>query len=324
VSPRTATADDEHVTFLDAGPETIFAVLTMPVSAPLGIGVIILPGGGVPLTTGRNRMSVRICRDLSSMGFHALRLDYHGAGESTGSIRQLRLDQPFVRDVEAAMSFMRLQGVERFVLVGSCFGARTALAAAAEFSEVAGIAMISCPVRDFEMGQPHSVLAAERRSIWRYLARSLHPVWLRRLTTRQGRATYMRFGKAKLRSIFRRLSSHESGGERDVSRVSPRYLDQLRSVIGRGLPILLIYGDDEYLYEDFLRAQDSELGTMLNEASEYITKDVLEGSVHGFTRVKVQEEVHDRVRAWLSRFDAPRAAEYARTRQDRLGASHRS
>src|SRR5205823_11499929 len=68
VTRSLATAENEHPTFLEAGSETIFAVLTTPATDPLGIGVILLPGGGVPLTTGRNRMSVRICRDVASMG----------------------------------------------------------------------------------------------------------------------------------------------------------------------------------------------------------------------------------------------------------------
>ena len=113
MSRLPATADDETVTFLEAGAETILAVATNPTAEPLGVGVVVLPGGGAPLTTGRNRFAVRLCRDLASSGFHTIRLDYHGAGESTGSISRLRLDQPFVEDAEAAIRFLRLQGIDR-------------------------------------------------------------------------------------------------------------------------------------------------------------------------------------------------------------------
>ena len=79
-----ATAEDETVTFLEAGAETILAVATNPTAEPLGVGVVILPGGGAPLTTGRNRFAVRLCRDLASSGFHTIRLGLSRSGREHG------------------------------------------------------------------------------------------------------------------------------------------------------------------------------------------------------------------------------------------------
>jgi pimeloyl-ACP methyl ester carboxylesterase len=227
--PLLATADDETVTFLEAGEETILAVATNPVAEPLGVGIVVLPGGGAPVTTGRNRFAVRLCRDLASIGFHTIRLDYHGAGESTGSISRLRLDRPFVEDARAAMGFLRLQGIERIVLVGSCFGARTALAAAMASPDVIAVALVSCPVRDFEMGQQAAILAAERRSAWAYLAKGLHPKTLLQLTRREIRSTYWRHAKAKARHMRRRRSPEAA--EKAVTGVSPGFLAGVRDLV---------------------------------------------------------------------------------------------
>jgi pimeloyl-ACP methyl ester carboxylesterase len=302
MSPRAATADDETITFLEAGPETILAVLTAPGAEPLKVGVIFLPGGGAPLTTGRNRFAVRLSRDVAPLGFHAIRLDYHGAGESTGSIRHFRLDRPFIDDASAAMSILRLQGVEHFVLVGSCFGSRTALAVAAAFPEVIAVAMVSCPVRDFEMGQHTSVLAAERRSIWAYVAKGLHPRMLGRLTKRSWRATYRRHAMAKLRTMVPGKRSSERGTQ-GITGVSDRFLGDMRDLVERKVPMLLIYGDDEYLFDDFQRAHHGELGDLLASAGDRVTMRVLEGSVHGFTRVDVQDAVLSVIVEWLRRLE---------------------
>ena len=300
MSSSPATAHDETVTFLEAGAETILAVATNPTAEPLGVGVVVLPGGGAPLTTGRNRFAVRLCRDLASSGFHTIRLDYHGAGESTGSISRLRLDQPFVEDTEAAIRFLRLQGIDRIIIIGSCFGARTALATAASSPEVIAVALVSCPVRDFEMGQQTAVLAAERRSVWAYLARGLRPHSLRQLTKREVRSTYWRHAKAKVRHIRASRSPGDPGG-RNHAGVSARFLGQIQDLAARAAPVYLIYGNEEYLYDDFQRAQRGALGDLLASMEARATITVLDGAVHAFTNVKLQDAVRDLIVAWTRR-----------------------
>ena len=302
MSPPIVTADDETVTFLEAGAETIVAVATQPVENALGVGVIILPGGGVPLTTGRNRFAVRLCRSLAAAGFHALRLDYHGAGDSTGSIRRPSLHRPFVEDTQAAMRFLRLQGIERCLLVGSCFGARTALAVAASTPDVVALALISTPLHGLEMGQQGSVLAAERHSVWAYLAKGLRPRTLGRLTKHEWRATYLRYGRAKLRTMRRGTRTPVAAGSQGggTTGVSRRFLAEIRALADRSAPILLVYGSDEHQYDDFRRARRGELGDLL-AANPHVTETVLDGSVHGFTNVDLQDTLLNVVVEWARR-----------------------
>jgi pimeloyl-ACP methyl ester carboxylesterase len=292
-----ATAGREEATFLEAGDETIVAVLNSPTTDARGVGVVFLPGGGAPTTTGRNRFAVRLCRLAAAAGFHAVRIDYHGAGESTGAIHRLRLDQPFVADTEAAISLLEAQGVDRIVLVGSCFGARTAASAAVLHPDVVALALISPPVRDFEMGQHSSVLAAERRSVWAYLAKGLHPRSLARLTSRQWRSTYRRHAGAKWRQITRKKADRPNDTDDDGRLVSRRFLQELRDLVDRGAELLLLYGSDEYLYEDFEQARAGRLGRVLERSGATI--EVLPGSVHGFTRLAAQDDVLASVMRWL-------------------------
>src|SRR5439155_658117 len=81
--------------FLPSRGEHIFGVWTRPTTAPNGIAAILLVGGIYGLSIGRNRLSVRLARTLASCGYHVMRLDLHGSGESTGEVRDL-LDLTFL------------------------------------------------------------------------------------------------------------------------------------------------------------------------------------------------------------------------------------
>jgi pimeloyl-ACP methyl ester carboxylesterase len=140
------TTSQETPVFFPAGQETLFGILTSPTVEAIGSAVIFLPTGGLLPSPNRNRLAVRFCRRLASEGYHAMRFDYRGVGESTGVARHLRLDEPFVDDVEGAIRWIQGQGIGKYVLVGSCFGARTALAWARRANGVQGIVLISAPV----------------------------------------------------------------------------------------------------------------------------------------------------------------------------------
>src|SRR5688572_5780835 len=99
---REATTADEILAFIPAEDAQLFGVLTQPTVEPNGLCVIILLGGIFNLSVNRNRLTVRIARRLASQGYHVLRLDQHGVGESSGTVTESRLDKPWVEDVTAA------------------------------------------------------------------------------------------------------------------------------------------------------------------------------------------------------------------------------
>ena len=88
-----AGAGEESPVFFKAANHQLFGILTEPTGDPLGTVVIPLSGGGTPLSTNRNRFSVRLCREVARLGFHALRFDYHGIGESEGQVAPFELRQ---------------------------------------------------------------------------------------------------------------------------------------------------------------------------------------------------------------------------------------
>jgi pimeloyl-ACP methyl ester carboxylesterase len=287
-----ATTSTEFPVFFDTSDATLLGILTTPVGPRRNIAVIILPGGGTPLATNVNRFSVRFCRMLAAEGFHAFRFDYHGVGESTGDPNGFHLAAPFVADVEGAMRAIEADGVERIVIVGSCFGARTALSAAAKNPSVIGLALICLPIRDFEMGERVATRMAGTLSAWDYLKRALRPRTLRRLVHQSHRTVYWQIGLERLR----RARSSSSRSLQARYHVSPNVLESLHIVEARKVRTLLIYGEeDDFLTE--LQAQSTTFRFL--DDSDVLTTRVLPGKLHGFPSVGGQEAVLHEVLASL-------------------------
>lgn len=137
----------ERAVYFPAGRDDLFGILSSPPSGePSDLAVVILgeavPGG----MRGQNAVLVRLARAVARAGLVSFRFDYHGVGESTGATPVARRDAPFLEDVDAAFDWLRTQGSRRFLVVGSCFGAQTALLAVPGRPEIRGVGLLSCLV----------------------------------------------------------------------------------------------------------------------------------------------------------------------------------
>jgi pimeloyl-ACP methyl ester carboxylesterase len=299
-----ATAADERPIFLAAAGETIFAVHTRPGSESHGtygsgaVGVILLQGGSWTPSPGRNRLWVDLARDLAGWGCHALRLDYRGVGESSGHIDNYNLDTPFVEEVVAAADYLRGEGIDRLVLLGTCFGARTAMAAASEVKGLVGVGLFPAPVREFQMGHrmaslPFSWLARRALST-RAVTGLLDP---------KKRQAYLRIVRKKLdRALHRARRRTSPGTDRPAGRfqwVSPLFVEQLAGLVARRNHVLLVFGDDDDFYQDFLKGRTGPLGAVLDRGGSRVQVVEVEGRVHGLTSVEVQCRVREVVERWF-------------------------
>lgn len=311
-----ASGYEEAPVFVDTVNGAIFGIVTRPRRGQGATAVIVLPGGGTPLTTNRNRVSVRLCRSLASLGYTAFRMDYHGAGESSGTVDRFHLGHPFVDDVKAAVAFLKGSGVERFVLLGStCFGSRTALATAAELEEVEEVVALATPLRDFGMGERHSLNAAMRRSLVRYVLEAFRPRTIRGLFDKRSRRLYANHARAKLRLVGDRIARRAPWSKRSsdsASGVSPGFTQALERLVERRVPMLFVYGSDEDYYREFLAASDDELAGIRARAGSLIRVVTIPGRVHGLASISVQDAVVELILDWAKRrgdsADPPRTA----------------
>ncbi len=143
-----------------------------------------------------HRAARQLATQLSRAGLPTLRFDYLGTGDSSGRLREARLDR-WVRDVRLAVDELRQRtGVERVCLIGIRLGAALALRAAVGRDDVEALALWDPVIR----GQ--SYLDEMRRDTRRML-RVAH---VRRGTRKRGQSELVGFAVApELEDDLRRL-----------------------------------------------------------------------------------------------------------------------
>jgi pimeloyl-ACP methyl ester carboxylesterase len=282
--------------YFPAGGNMLFGVLTEP-KAGGDSAVIVLGGGMTPSTsTGRNRIFVTLARHVASLGYQAFRFDYHGVGESTGE-STIRLDRPFVDDLGGAVKTLADRGIERYALIGSCFGARTALAAGGTLPAIRGAVLLAPPLRDFALSERRT----EAWTLRDYLGAIVHP---RRLVGGDERVTlhrYVRFIRSGALVAFRRMRALITRKSEEHPWVSRHFLEGVTSLIDRRIPMLFVYGTLDESYPDFEEARKGRLGRILDEAGASVEIAVLPGQVHGFTQTETQSEIIRIVGSWIHR-----------------------
>jgi pimeloyl-ACP methyl ester carboxylesterase len=280
----TAGALREAPVFIPAGDETIFGVLTSPSHGDGDVAVVVLGGGFTPSTsTGRNRVFVSMCRQLADGSFPAFRFDYHGLGESTGPIEDIRLDKPHVEDLRAVIAWMTDLDLRRFILVGSCFGARTALCLAPEIDGLAGVVLLGTPLRDYGISERKT----EGWGVRNYLVALVRPQMLLGGSERLSARRYLHFLKSGVKVVIRRVRERLGAAER-FSWVSPQLIEPLVSLGEKGVPVTFVYGTEDDAFKDFEDASAGRLGELLKRFSASTRVVTLPGRVHGFTEIEAQ------------------------------------
>lgn len=296
------TTDQETAAFVAVGDDAVLAVLTRPPGAARGTAVVILPGGWTGTGTGRNRLLVRLARQLAADGFHAVRFDYRGVGDSTGrDVVRWRLDRLFVDDLEAVLRWTYRHAGQRCVVGGVCFGARTALSVAARDPRVHGLVLISVPAHLAVGAEGALGHLANRLSTWEIVRRGLRPSVLRNALHPDVRRTYLRAGGAKIRALTARGVDAVGNG----STVDPDLVPELEAVLARGVPVLMMYGTEDAEYRAFQEQRQGRLGEVLDQAADLVDLRVLPGQLHAFSRLEVQDTVLETVREWVLRHGGP-------------------
>ncbi len=297
----TATSSERPV-FFPAGPDTLFGVLTAPVSQSNGLCVVMLHGGGYTVSSHLNGTTARLCRDLAALGYHSFRFTYHGVENSTGRLEEARLDEPFTADLTGAVEWLAEAGLDRLVLVGSCFGARTALSFAEHHPSVAALVLEAPSPIDMSRSDGTARRLAMEVGLGGYLQRAARAVISGKAFDARRLRRYLRFARFKLLSILRRLTGRwGKTGRPDPFGPSRRFLRPLEQLVGRRVPVFFLYGTRDWFGIQFGKALGGELGELVDGSDGLIESVQIEGNVHGLTTVVTQEKVRTLVVEWLAR-----------------------
>ena len=149
---------EKPVTFLNKNGKKLFGIIHIPENRDPRhnkIGINLL-NPGIKYRVAPNRLNVKLARKLCELGYHVLRFDPEGIGDSEGELPAGILVADiwekiqtglFVPDTIAANDFLsNTYGIERLILIGNCGGAITALLASEEDRRVDSLALIDVPV----------------------------------------------------------------------------------------------------------------------------------------------------------------------------------
>ena len=136
----------ERALTFECGGETLVGILAEPAS-PAEVGALIIVGGP-QYRAGSHRQFVLLSRQLAAGGVAAMRFDYRGMGDSTGSPASFN---DVVEDIAAAIDKMRAShpSLKQIVLCGLCDAASASLIywQATRDTRVAGMVLLNPWVR---------------------------------------------------------------------------------------------------------------------------------------------------------------------------------
>ncbi len=291
-----ATSRDESRVFIPCGDELLSAVFTRPTVEANGMAVIFYAGRWSVTSIGRSRLFVDVARRLAGLGYHCLRLDYLGLGESTGTERPWRLERPFQEEPDAAVRWLGQQGLADIVVMGTCGGARLALDSTRRIGRLVGAALLSPPVRDYQKGDRTATLPATE-----FVKRAASRRVLAGLRDPRVRRRYAFHLREKLKRMLGRPgASGGAAGAGEFQWVTPNILDPLQELAQRGVPVLFFFGAEDAAYEEFTRGRSGRLGKILEKAGRLIEVVVVDGKFHGLPQSDVARLSGDAIVRWLA------------------------
>jgi len=256
------------------------------------VAVVFLHGGAAN-SIGRSRLYVHLARQLAGMGYHSLRVDLLGVGESTGPEPSWRLAELATHEPLAVVDWLRGQGLSKYVLAGSCWGARSALASAPAFDGLQGMVLFEPPVRDIEKGQVTASLPGSQ-----FVRRAFTKRVLAGLRDPDRRKRYQRHVVVKARRLLHR-SRRPDQARADRGFEARSFIGPLTVLVERGVPTLLFYGEQDRAYEEFTNPAAERLTELLERAGDLVEIILTPGKFHGLGQAEVQRITTEGLEAWL-------------------------
>lgn len=293
---------DEPVLFPEPD-NTYFGILSVPTSDNATKTAVVLLSGtfGGTTTIGRNRIWVRMARRLAREGHPVLRFDYAGLGDSVGEMVCYELETPAVPELSAAFDLLASRGATEIIVVGTCYGSRTALVGSAGDPRVRGVYLLAPPVRSGRKGTGGADHLAQQHGSAVLAMNALKPRNIRKLVQdKRSRASAMRIMERKAHSIAQRLRPDEEPPAEPSRDAAPDFHRPLRRLLTDGVPVHLLFGTDDFFWAQFQDATEGRLGDDIARFSDLLTVETVPGAVRGFLSLRVQDIAIDSVAAWIA------------------------
>ena len=283
-----------------------------------GVCVLLLPPG-IKGRVGPHRLYLKIAERFVAMGFHVLRFDFYGLGDSEGEIDERLLSDMYntiqsgryVDDTIAAMDWMKTNcKVERFVGSGLCGGSISALLTAARDPRIVSMLALSIPVA-FDGGEANWARFATSRQLAGirrgYFKRLVKPEsWIRFLTGKTSYHVLWRSLQQMLPGPSRASATTSTPARPDVATVTPkddtkpRFPPAFLKFVGSKRRMLLIFSGKDRLIWEFEEKFAARHRSELEPLRDYFEVKTIENANHVLSDPVWVRQMLDMAAAWLN------------------------
>ena len=242
---------------------------------------VILLNPGIVHRVAPGRVYVRMARALAAMGFVVLRFDFSGIGDSAVRHDNLPFERSAVKETQDAMRFLQTtRGIERFVLLGGCSGARVSLQTACCDPRVVGAFLINLQMSEDDDQSSDQI---GRTAVFYYRNFALFNLksWSRLVT-----------GKTDYRKILRALgfqARKQLPSARKMSPESIKLAANLRTLAERGVCVAFVYAESDPRLHDLGEGLGRELRHL--RALGKTRVEIIPRSDHTFSSLHDQDKL---------------------------------
>lgn len=313
----------EAVSFRNRQGLMLHGMLHRPAPAAARGVCVLLLSPGIKGRVGPHRLYLKLAAPLTAAGFHVLRYDFYGLGDSEGELAERVMADMYnsiqggryVDDTIAAMDWMAAQhGVARFIGSGLCGGSITALLAAVRDRRLEGLLGIGLPstleggAENFDRFLSRGQLREEGRT---YLAKIFRAgAWRRFLTGQSGYRLILRSIRELVLPSKSAAPPTEPGAVRDNA--NPLFAPAFLKLLESRRPILLNFSSGDRHRFNFGEKFEERYARDIARIGHPCDIHVIEGANHVMSDGRWIEELLRATMAWLERhFPPPDRAQVA-------------
>jgi hypothetical protein len=273
---------------------------------------ILLLSPGIKGRVGPHRLYLKLAQPMVAAGFHVLRFDYYGLGDSEGALEERQMADMYnsiqggryVEDTIAAMDWMAREcGISRFVGSGLCGGSISALLTAARDARLVGLLGIGLPstleggAENFDRFLSRGQLRQEGRG---YLGKLLRAdAWRRFLTGKSGYRLILRSLRELVWPSKAPAQAAEPGAVRDNA--NPLFAPAFLALLQSRRPALLNFSAGDRHRHNFGEKFEERHAPAIARTGQPYDVHVIEGANHVMSDTRWIEEMVAASRAWLDR-----------------------
>lgn len=286
-------------------------IITMPATTePSMTGIVLLPAG-LKYRTGPQRLYVTMARHFAGLGYHVLRIDPLGIGESDGEMPALPNTKIF-RTVEegrfaddallAAETMKECFSIKKVIAGGICGGAITSqLAAARKSGVIDGVLSINTSVSLAGVASEDNLTLSETQAKKNYKA------YLKKIFSRHAWARILK-GQSSFRDIFKTLYTVSMGrvfkrkpiiSLEPLKNENPKFIKSFRQLDKSGIKQFFLFAGNDNRWSEF---QDIILNRYLDghfEGNSYKI-DIVPDANHEFHFREWQQSAIEKIANWIT------------------------